>query len=250
MKFEVVIEKKARYLDDLKSEIESMIKDVPHLLETNDYGDCTSLCFGGENAKFEKAKTSILERCIEYLLYDLKLRFYSENLRGCISSNRLFLLSRVLVFSELDKEVEELLYKVLNTEKLVLSGVRNFLVGDFLTTWKAIAAAVNESMAELSRFDVFDGFIKSISGTIKSKEKLVYLFCGRKSILLSGKLERLPCTIMQCESLSCEERIISSLVENYPMNVAIYQESDSEMICEALDILFDARNSDKRVKSG
>ncbi len=249
MKFEIICGINNNYNKDLDFEIKNIISKYPHKLKITDDFRGRTYQVQSESHTFANMKLEVMSRGLSYLLYSLKHSFYTEKLKQLLTLNLNFILSRVMIFSEFDREKQSLLNLLIDQNIIVLDGVCNFMVKDMKSEWQRACNVLNLSMVELRDKNNFKEFIQSMSGTILSKYNLLYLFCGLKNTVLSDKLESIPSTILSCEKLSSEEKVISTLIENYPMNVAIYEEAKSPVLDEALEILFDCRKNGKSQKS-
>ncbi len=249
MKFEIVVGNKNEFLRDMEKEMKGILSIFPHKLTVKDCKNGKIYEVQSESRTFESMKTEVISRCISYLLYSVKMQLYKSNIKRFTSKCSHFIMLKVLVFSDFEKERNEILSKVASSERIVLDGVYNFLIKPFESEWQRGVTVIGLSAPELKNADNFKEFVKSMSCTITSKYQILYLFCGARNMVLSDKLEKVPATYLESENLSSEEKIISTLIENYPMNVAIYEESKDGLVREALSILFDVRKNSKSVKS-
>ncbi|MFI3128686.1 MAG: hypothetical protein R3Y18_01350 [Bacillota bacterium] len=249
MKFQIVVGNKNEFLQDMEKDVKRILSNYPHKLSQADCGDSKIIEVQSESKTFEIMKEEVLSRCVSYLLYYVKMRYYKSNIKKFTSKCSHFIMLKVLVFSDFDKERDEILSKITNANRVVLDGVYNFLIKPFEIDWQRGATVIGLSVPELKNADNFKEFVKSMSCTISSKYQILYLFCGVRNMVLSDKLEKVPAIYLESENLSGEEKIISTLIENYPMNVAIYEEAKDGIVSEALGILFDVRKNSKSVKS-
>lgn len=249
MKFEIVVGNNNGFLRDMEKEIKHILSGYPHKLIVSDCYQGRKYEIQSESRIFENMKIEVLSRCIAYLLYFVKMKYYKSNIKQFNSKSLHFIMQKVLVFSDFDKEKDKILSMVMASNTIVLDGVYDFLVKPFQRDWQRGATVINLSVPELKNTSNFNEFIKSMSCTISSKYQILYLFCGSRNMVLSEKLEKVSTTYLESENLSIEEKIIATLIENYPMNVAIYEESKDGIVSEALGILFDVRKNSKTVKS-
>lgn len=249
MKFEIVCGKDCGYIEEFKMDLKEILARYPHKLKLLEYSNDIKFIIESDSQLFFDMKAEVVSRGIAMVLYFAKQNFYCDNLYKFLSKNMQFILTRVLIFSEFEQECFATYVKIKDADKIVLSGVASFMLREIASEWERNASIINISMPELIEEDTFKEFIKSMSGSITSKYQMLYLFCGSKNMLLSDKLEKITMTFLSSEQLTEEEKIVSALIENYPMNVAIYEESKVKFVNEALVILFDARKKSKSIKS-
>lgn len=250
MKFEIICKEDCEFATELDIAIKNILAEYPHKL--NVYGSKIGRRYeiSSESQSFIGMKTKVVEKCVSYLLYAEKLKFYTKQINQFLPQLRQFILLRILIFSEFEQEKEVLCDKLINQDIIAISGISQFMLRKNFEEWARTCDVINLSLYELKIDSNYKEFIKGMSSSIKSKYSILYLFCGGHNMLLSDKLEKIHSTFLCCENLSGEEKIVSSLIENYPLNVAIYEESHGKSLNEALCVLFDLRKTSKSIKKG
>ncbi len=249
MKFEIICGNKNDFEREMSRDIKSILAGYPHKITIANDEARRMLAVQSESQIFEKMKLEVVSKSVSYLLYSVKLHYYQSRIKKFLSDSMHFILLKVLVFSDFDKEKDEILSKLYGADTVVLDGVYNFLIRQYERDWQRGCNVINMSVSELKNEENFKEFVKSMSCTITSRYPILYLFCGSRNMVLSDKLEKIDSTFLEVENMTSEEKVIATLVENYPMNVAIYEESKEGVVSEALRILFDVRKKSKSVKS-
>ena len=245
MGFMIVTENGADYNANIELEIEEILASCPHIISKREEDGYTFIDISIKSENEMTIKKEVLSATLHYFLYSVKREFIEGSSLVIKNKKMNFLLRRTMLFSNFEKEKNSLLEKVENYKKINLQGIKNFALNKIKIKWQDNIDYLNFFMVENDSLSDFKEYVKYASSMISSKHNLLYLFCGNKNFILSEKFKCIQSTRVEKENLSSSEEVISALIENYPKSLAIYQETYTPEIRDALEILFDVKEKNQ-----